>query len=554
MTPNTIILTAAEMRALEAASDAAGHTYAKLMRNAGVAAARVIFERIRQRPGFDARTPALTKVLLLCGKGNNGGDGLVCAKELARLGVTPQIYLLQMNARGEPSPLTTFTRAVKNELVGDGVYVDGIEASGEGRLQRLGDLAELLRGADVVIDALLGTGLSRPITNDLRDVLREIAIARQPDKPRPPLLVAIDGVSGMNFDTGELDASAVPADLTITFHAPKRGHYAYPAAGAGGELVVEDIGIPAEAQLRAQPIATVTLANAAIARARLPDRDADANKFSNGRVLVIGGSEDFLGAPTLSAEAAYRAGAGLVTLVVPQSVKQAAAVACREATFITVPESIGFLHPDSLPKLAQWIEITRHIGGALIGPGMGRDPATRMFLIKSLPFFHAAGIPLVLDADALNMIGSEPDWHTQVPANSVLTPHAGEMARLTAMDVESVQRDRIGLTMACAQRWGHVVALKGAYTVIAAPDGRAMVMPFANPALATAGTGDVLAGCVLGLLSQRVDPFDAIVCAAYLNGMAADAWRAKRGPSGMLAGDLLAMIPKMVGRLRARPS
>lgn len=555
----TPIVTTAEMREIERRADhVANPTYAQMMRNAGQAAARVIFEQIRRSPRFNPRAPSETRVVVLCGKGNNGGDGLACAKELARLGVTPQIYMLVVNARRSQSPITNYVRATLKDLIADGIYIDGVEASGEGRLQRLGDLWSLLLRADVVVDALLGSGVSRPIEGDLRDILNEVTNVREMLRgDRLPLLVALDGVSGMNFDTGEIDAAVVPADLTITFHAPKRGHYSYPAAAACGELVVVDIGIGThrrdeDAVAVELPAPTAVLADETLVGPLLPVRRRDANKGTHGRPLVIGGCDDFVGAPALSATAAYRAGAGVVTMAVPMSVKAIAAIVIREATFITLHDSPGAMTAESVPVITRWMSISGNRAPVLMGPGMSQAESAGEFVYQ---FLEAVGADLegrlVVDADGLNLLAKRDDWHKLLPPRTVLTPHDGEMSRLTRTSIRDVQRDHIGIALRYAAEWGHVVLLKGPHTVIAAPEGRAVVMPFANPAMATAGTGDVLAGCILGMLSQGVKPFDAAVCGAYLHGRAGERWRAAHGEAGMLAGDLLQYLPELLRDIAA---
>jgi NAD(P)H-hydrate epimerase len=420
-------------------------------------------------------------------------------------------------------------------------------------LQRLGDLWSLLLRADVVVDALLGSGTSRPITGDLRDILQEVANIREMLRAdRLPLLVALDGVSGMNFDTGELDPAAVSADLTITFHAPKRGHYSYPAAAACGELVVVDIGIGThrrdeDAAPVDLPAPTTVLADDALVSPLLPVRRRDANKGTHGRPLVIGGCDDFVGAPALSATSAYRVGAGVVTLAVPMSVKPIAAAVIREATFITLHDAPGALTPESVATIARWMSISGNRAPVLMGPGMSQAESAGEFVVD---FLRAVGADLegrlVVDADGLNLLAKRDEWHKLLPPRTVLTPHDGEMSRLTRTSIRDVQRDHIGIALRYAAEWNHVVLLKGPHTVIAAPEGRAVVMPFANPAMATAGTGDVLAGCILGLLSQGLSPFDAAVCGAYLHGRAGERWRAAHGEAGMLASDLLQYLPELV--------
>lgn len=523
------LLTVAQMRDVERRADESGLSYAQMMQNAGRNAARVILNRLRQR----LSSAGSIRVLVLCGPGNNGGDGLVCADELAEaaqrdgLPIITQVYLLKPRSEEDPVFVPLRRR---------GLFI----ADAENDL-RLRVLHQLVTHADVAVDALLGTGVSRPIEGALRDVLREVRANR------PAWLVALDGVTGMNYDTGALDPAAVPADLTVTFHAPKRGHYCYPAAGACGELVVVPIGItPAAGD------ANVTLASDDWMRTRLPVRPADANKGTHGQVLVVGGCSDYSGAPALSAAAAYRVGAGLVTLAVPPAIQPVVAAHLREATYLTMPGSRGSLSPEALPRICEWITSARERHGLLVGPGMGQSEPARDFLAGLLAHFEGHGLHArpVLDADGLNLAANLPDWPARLPRPAILTPHPGEMARLTGLSVTEVQADRIRCALRYAAVWGHVVVLKGAHTVVAAPNDMAVVSPFANPAMAVAGTGDVLAGAIAGFLAQGLSPFDAAVCGVYAHAKAGELWRDRGGDAGMLAGDLLPLLPEALGQMR----
>lgn len=520
------LLTVAQMREVERRADASGLSYAQMMQNAGRGAARVILERLGRRVP-SAGSAAAMRAVVLCGPGNNGGDGLVCADELAEaaardgLPLIIQVYLLRPRSEDDP---------VLAPLRRRGLFIADAEND-----MRLRVFRQLVAHADIVIDALLGTGASRPIDGVLRDMLREVRANR------PPWLVALDGVTGMNYDTGALDPAAVPADLTITFHAPKRGHYCYPAAGACGELVALPIGITPAAD-----DATVHVASDRGVSRRLPVRPADANKGTHGSVLVVGGCSDYSGAPALAAAAAYRVGAGLVTLAVPPAIQLVVAAHLREATYLTTPGSRGSLSIEALPRVSEWITSARERHGLLIGPGMGQSEPATEFLDGLLAQFEGEGrsARVALDADGLNLVAKLPDWPARLPRLTILTPHPGEMARLSGLSVAEVQADRIGCALRHAAQWGHVVVLKGAHTVVAAPDGMAVVAPFANPALAVAGTGDVLAGAIAGFLAQGLAPFDAAVCGVHVHAKAGDLWREQHGDAGMLAGDLLPLLPE----------
>ena len=536
------ILSVVEMRELERQADMKGLRYAQMLQNAGRGAAHVIRTRISvDRQGREHR------VLVLVGSGNNGGDGLVCATALAASGAHVRCWLLQ------PRPES------------DAVFADAQAAKIEMAVGDLDALREWLADATAIVDALIGTGVSRPIDGKLRDALREVrgrSEAFSQSNIQPTTCIALDGPTGMNYDTGALDPATVPADVTITFHAPKRGHYCYPAAEACGELIVIPIGIEAvetvamgDWRLKAtlQPaishlelVEPVALADDERVRALLPSRKLDSNKGSHGRAVVAGGSSDYIGAPIMSAMAAYRIGAGLVALAVPDEVKAAAAQALREAIFVSRNANVATSLLDFVSKIKDGAAV-------LIGPGLGLSEATTAFVDTLTRETGLRALPLkglVCDADALNTLAKMPGWAALLPPLTVLTPHAGEMSRLTDMTIAEVQADRIGNALRFSRKWGHVVLLKGAYTVIASPDGRGAVLPFANSAMATAGTGDVLAGCIVGLLAQGMPPFEAAVCGGYLHGAAGERWRARHGDAGLLAGDLLPLLPDVMRDLK----
>ena len=530
------LLTSAEMREVERAADSAGLSYATMMQNAGDAVAGEILNRLTE-----GVTPV--HVLVLCGTGNNGGDGLVCAAALAeraRRGTRPitvQVYLLR--AREPVDPLLA-------PLASEPITVMSQPDDPE-----LRTLRAWLAQADVIVDALLGTGATRTIEGPLRDLLHEVQVshdrglkARRPGVvrglPAGPAIVAVDGPTGMNYETGSLDPNAVAADLTVTFHAAKRGHFCYPAAGARGELVVAPIGIerltPGDGRLwtALNPPARVSVVEDAWVRDRLPRRALDANKGSHGRALIVAGSHDYPGAPALCAGAAYRAGAGLVTLAVLEAGRPIAATLIPEAVYV--------------PQTVSGLEKLSGIAAALVGPGLGRGDSGRAALgafMAAMVHLRAEVRGVVFDADALNMLAEDEALleYRLSDLSAVLTPHPGEMARLTSLPLAEIQADRIGHASRLARECGAVVVLKGANTVIAARDGQVMVLDSANPALATAGTGDVLAGAIVGLMAQGLRPFDAAVCGAALHARAGELWRDTHGDSGLLASDLLPLLP-----------
>ncbi len=522
------LVTVDQMRRIEAASDAQGHSYAAMMERAGSAVARVIQTRL----DIHAR-----RILILVGPGNNGGDGLVAARHLQDAGAEVGVYLLKPREDEHIAALRERS-----------VFIANLPDDRGLRILRL-----WLGNCDVLVDALLGTGASRPITGELAKLLTAVssAVAERrnappelinPALPTPsthtPLIAAVDGPTGLNYDTGELDPLTVPADVSVTFAYPKIGHTRFPGAGACGELIVADIGTDPKL---ANDVVT-EIADPTLIRSLLPKRPADSHKGTFGKTLIVSGSTLYTGAPILAATAAYRAGAGLVTLATPRSIHAIMASKINEATFRPLPDQSGVVSAEAATEVHELIE-TYDV--ALIGPGL--TPDARPFIESILkPELKGA---VVLDADALNCLAQIDHWWTHVKQTAILTPHPGEMSRLTKLSLQAIEADRAGTAIEHAKTWGHVVVLKGAFTVIAAPDGRSILMPFANPALATAGSGDVLAGTIAAMVSQGLPAFEAALCGAYLHGTAGELARREIGAAGVLAGDLLQYLPQAIQQI-----
>lgn len=535
------LVTVAEMKALEAAADRAGVTYEQMMENAG----RAVAEAVLARVGDDLEAH---KIVVLCGKGNNGGDGLVAAHYLTNAGARVAVYGLQPADETDPK--------VKR-LREKSVFL--VDAQND---QRWRVLRNLLGGVTILIDAVYGTGVRLPLGGQGAELLRQTKTALDERSPRP-FVVAVDCPSGLHSDTGEIDPVTIPADLTVTFAAAKRGQFAFPGAETLGELVIADIGIPGD--LPEASRLNVRLATSADVQPLLPKRPRDAHKGTFGRALVVAGSISFTGAAYLAGAAAYRVGAGLVTLAIPEPLHSILAAQLPEATWTVLPHQSGVLHESGADVLLE-----RELGKAsalLLGPGFGTEETTGRFLRRLLtgearraslgfgsraPVEPAATVPpppLVVDADGLRLLAAMENWPRLLPSNSVLTPHPGEMAALTGWEKDALQADRIGAAQKFAGEWGQVVVLKGAFTVVAAPDGRATVQPFATPALARAGTGDVLAGAIVGLLAQGVPPYEAAVAAAYLHGRAGELAAQTLGTTAsVLASDVLEALADVLGQ------
>jgi hydroxyethylthiazole kinase-like uncharacterized protein yjeF len=522
------LVTADQMRRIDRLSAKAGVGTDVLMENAGLAVA--------QESWMAMGTLEERRILVLAGPGNNGGDGLVAARYLHEWGASVQVYLLKARADDDANYRRLAEAGLPLACAEDDTGLARLDAA----------LAE----ADLVVDALLGTGAARPIGGRLAEVLSRLAAART--RPRPPILLAVDVPTGLNSDTGAVDPLTVAADHTVTLGCSKVGLHAYPGARYAGRVQVVDIGIP-PALTSDLPYELMTASGVG---ALLPERPPDANKGTFGRVLVVAGSENYVGAAHLAAAGAYRVGAGLVTLACPRSLQPVIASNLTEATYLPLPEEEGGLARRAADH------VLRAIGGydaLLVGCGLGQRGATQSFvraLLFSLageppPARPAGGPAVVVDADALNALARTPGWWRELKAPAVVTPHPGEMSRLSGRPIHEIQADRLGCAVDCAGEWGKTVVLKGAHTVVAAADGRAALSPFANPALASGGTGDVLAGALAGFLAQGLSPFEAALCGVYVHAAAGEDARREMGDAGPVAGDLLPLLPRAIKDLRA---
>jgi NAD(P)H-hydrate epimerase len=514
------LVTAAQMRALERAAVDAGTSLDTLMENAGLAVAQEVWMMLGVVAG--------RRILVLCGPGNNGGDGLVAARHLAEWEGDVVVYLLA--PRDEADPNLAKVRALD---------VPVFVAKDDPNFERL---QQALDGAEIIVDALLGTGGSRPIDgiSALAEILRRVDAARS--RPIAPKIVAVDLPTGVDADSGRADPLAVHADMTVTFGLAKVGLYALPGSEHAGRVQAVDIGLPKDAE-RDVP---VELLDARWVRDRLPARPKDGNKGTFGRVLVVAGSHDYVGAPRLAAEGAYRAGAGLVTLAATPRLQSITASALPEATYLTLDEAPA-LTPENARAI---IDALQQYDALLIGPGLSQRDGVRDAVTEIIASAHQRVLGIVVDADALNALAGRTGWQPHIAHETVLTPHPGEMSRLLGCGVEDVQRDRLNIAMNAAKGWGHVVVLKGAHTIVAAPDGRAAISPHANPLLATAGTGDILAGAIAGFIAQGAAPFEAAACAVFVHGLAAEELAEDLGDRGMLASDLLPALPRAIRTIR----
>ncbi len=528
------LVSVAEMVAVEQEANASGLGYDQMMENAG----RGLAEQIQLEFGSDWQRG----VLGLVGSGNNGGDTLVALTALAQQGWPACAYLVK--ERPENDPLV-------KRLLQSGVKVIRVGAD-----PNLNELGSLVAQYAVVLDGILGTGIKLPLRGRLAEVMAATGEFLS-GLTEPPYIVAVDCPSGVDCDSGEAAAECLPADLTVTMAAVKQGLLKFPAYNLVGRLKLVGIGLPEDGEaLEAWRAIRTCVADRDMVQDFLPERTPDSHKGTFGTAMVVAGSLSFTGAAALAGEAAYRCGAGLVTLAVPAPLHTALAGHLPEVTWLLLQESQGGIGSSAADVLFNNLD---RVTGLLLGPGFGLQDPTAEFMnrfVEGCTRFSSQGSSsidspaLILDADGLKLLAQVPDWPRRLPAPAVLTPHPGEMSYLTGLSVANIQSDRMGIAKKFSQEWGHVVILKGAFTVIAAPDGRAVVVPVASSALARAGSGDVLAGLVVGLLAQGLPAFEAAVAAAWIHAQAGLLAADRFGnTASVLAGDILRSVIDIISDL-----
>jgi hydroxyethylthiazole kinase-like uncharacterized protein yjeF len=507
---------------MQAAEKASGAPVPQLMENAGLAAAQegwLMLGEVAER-----------RIVVLVGPGNNGGDGLVAARHLREWGGQVSAYLLTPRDEKKDEVYAAALKAGVAMANGDDDSKKGYEA-----------LDGMLTGADLVIDALLGTGRARPIEGTMADVLERLRLVRGANLP--PRLLAVDLPTGLDADTGAVDERCVAADESVTFAWSKPGLHVLPGSRAAGRVEVVDIGIPKSLESDEW----TELMTSRWARTALPERPAGAHKGTFGRALVVAGSPQYVGAAYLACMGGLRVGAGLVTLACARTVYPILASKLTEATFEPLPDEEGYLTAEGAHAVGQALESGRGFEAALVGPGLGQQAYVRAFMSSLLPRLAGEGLRgVVIDADGLNNLSQVEGWWKELKAPAIVTPHPGELSRLTGLSVEEIAADRLAVARKWAAEWGVTVVLKGANTVVASPEDRARLSPFANPGLASGGTGDVLAGAIVGLLAQGVEPYEAASLGVYLHGLAGERAREEVGVAGMVASDLLPELPRAI--------
>ena len=506
------LVTGAQMARIDRGAIERGVSGIRLMEYAGRAAARVLDDLVG---GFQGK-----RIVVLCGKGNNGGDGFVIADLAAAGGASVSAFLLAMEDQVTGDALHHLSQARKN----------GLEVQEIVECKDLERIRPALSNASAAVDALLGTGIRggpRGLIAGAIETLRDAAC---------PVL-AVDVPSGLDADTGRADGICAAATRTVTFGIPRIGQFRFPGRSFCGSLYCADIGLP-PAAVAAEKV-NVHLIAAHGGASLLPRRPPDAHKGDCGRVVILAGSTGFTGAASLSAQGALRSGAGLVRVGVPESLNDILEVKVTEAMTHPLPE----VRKHRCLALRARGDVQRLVAAAdcvAMGPGLGTHRETVELVRRIVPEIR---VPLILDADGINAFAGAPENLKTRTAPTVLTPHPGEFARLTGIGSEEVGSDPVGSAQTLAGEVGVIVVLKGAPTVVAVPGGRTYINPSGNAGMASGGSGDVLTGILAALIGQGLDPESAACLGVYLHGLAGDLCAERLGEAGLIAGDVAAALP-----------
>ena len=478
-----------------------------LMENAGTTIVRRLAEII---PDLSSK-----KIIIFCGKGNNGGDGFVIARHLDQLGANVTILLagLVTELKGDAK---TNAFSVKNL----GVPIQELNT------KNINKFDHKLSHSDIIIDALLGTGLSRPATGLMETAINKI---NQYEK----FTVSIDINSGIDADSGMLIGSHVISDLTFALDSMKKSHLLHPAASAMKKVELLDIGLPNYIEQNIQ----VHLLEEKDIKSIFHSRQEDTHKGNFGHVLVLAGSTGKAGAAGLTALGALRAGCGLCTLALPEACQKAFELHPMEVMTVPLPETqSGTLSIKAKEHILKLLEGKSVVA---MGPGLTTESETVKLIGEILPFIKC---PLILDADAINALEKHVDWLDDIKS-VVLTPHPKEMSRLTGLSTQEIQKNRISAAIEFAQKKSVILVLKGAPSLIATPDGNVYINPTGNPGMATGGSGDVLTGIIAGLAAQNISPKNASIAGAYIHGYSGDIFSEVETQTSLIAGDLLRNLP-----------
>ena len=514
------IVTAQEMREIDRrAASEYGIPSLLLMENAGL---QVFLAAERYFPDLTSR-----RISIFCGTGKNGGDGFVLARHLLNRGIAARVYIL----------------AKKEEIKGDArLNLEVLERMGVPMVEistghDLLEKGDEVSASDLIVDALLGTGLEGPAHGLMAEA---ISLINKLGKP----VVSVDIPSGLSADTGHVFGPCIKASLTVALALPKRSHFLYPAARYAGKVEVADIGIPRS--LLNEPKIQVNLPESRELAAALPKREPDSHKGDFGHVLVIAGSAGKTGAAAMAAKAALRIGAGLVTLGLPESLNEAMEAKLDEVMTEPLPETDQkSISVEALNKVLYLIEKKAVLA---IGPGLSTHPSTCQLVHELI---SQVGIPMIIDADGINAICQDIEVLRKATPPLILTPHPGELSRLLSISKEEIIQKRIEIAQEMARGLGIHMVLKGAATIIAHPDGQVYINPTGNPGMATGGTGDVLTGMLAGLIAQGISIEKALRLGVYLHGLAGDIAARELGEEAMIAGDITERLPAAIRELKS---
>jgi ADP-dependent NAD(P)H-hydrate dehydratase / NAD(P)H-hydrate epimerase len=502
-----------------------------LMERAGLAVISAIKERFGRK-----------KIIVVCGSGNNGGDGMVTARNLHNEGWDVQVFLTSKPDELRADAFIQFRAATEC-----GVRILPVEELLAGR-------STIFRKHSVIVDAILGTGLSRSVSGKMCRVIKALNDSELP-------VISVDMPSGISSDTGQVMGDAVRSECTVTFGLPKRGHYLYPGAGYAGNLLIADIGFPAEL-LESEALGVELLEKGCIS-SLIPPRRKYSHKGTYGHVLIVAGSAGKIGAALMAARACIRTGAGLVTMGVPESLSGIFQTRVTEEMILPLPDRGGMLSEKASYEILSFLDKSADL--LAIGPGIGESAGIRKLIRKVI---ENSAVPVVIDADGINSARGGRELFNNAKAPVILTPHPGEMARLLqhlagaipakekSSDtgrgrmaelpkelVRAIEEDRINSAISFAKMTGTHLVLKGVPTVIAAPGTRAFVNSTGNPGMATAGAGDVLTGMISGFLSQTGNLLNSCILGVYAHGLAGDIAAAEKGEHCLIATDIIEKIP-----------
>ena len=516
------LVTSEEMRLLEDRASQQGIDNAILMDTAGLEIALAVSREI----GFLRQIP----ILILVGPGNNGLDGLIAGRHLSSFGAKVTAILLS-----ERIPTDTIMTKVDQS----GVRILSLSSrNGDESLDLLGDE---IKKSIVIVDAIFGIGMNRPIVGYLSKVLASV----NKKKRKNSLIFAVDSPTGLFIDSGGIDKSFLAPDVTLALGFLKIGHVTQPGASRIGRLQLLDIGIP----INIESSIRTNLITKEIVSKYLVDRPNDSNKGTFGKAFIIGGSKNYVGAVGFAAGAAYRSGVGLVTTAVPREIYPMIATAIPEATVIPIDLSSSNPHPSIMVNTRSIHKVIGGYSSLLFGCGIGLSRQSGIMLEDLL----LSGIelpPVVLDADGLNLMSKVGNWWERLPSGALLTPHPGEMSTLTGEKISEIQSDRQSFCRYYAQKWNTTIVLKGANTVISSPSGETWVSPWADPVLSAAGTGDVLSGLIAGFVAQGIAVKESAILSVYVHGLAGEQFSKTVAGSGMFASDLLGLVPTCIESLK----